>query len=265
MRARGRWLILSLMRPGFVVPAIASTLALVACSGGPGDTSASTTAASASTSSAATSDETTATTTAATSEATAATESTATTSTTSTTSTTGLELCNFGTTNNSTGSDQPWIELRHRGEPLDPGGTLSLECGFQGSFMFEIVPTFGGFTPAEEYVYFDLWLDIDGHNDNPDGHFYSTGSAPIFVGCMEDTYYDGGFASSFQLILFDRISDFAALDGLPAHFHLEFTGDGQPVVVDLDLTVAATPDEQWQFCGYIGDTDTDSGTGTTGP
>ena len=97
----------------------------------------------------------------------------------------------------------------------------------------------------------------------------STGSAPIFVGCTEDTYYDGGFANSFQIIIFDRISDFTALDGLPAHLHLDFVGDGVPVVVDLDLTLAATPDESWLFCGYVVDTDTDTDTGstsgTTGP
>lgn len=267
LRARAPWLILSFMRPGLhlVTPL---SLALVACSGGTTGTTASTGATSSSASASATTDDATSTT-AATTTTTAAT-TTASTTAASTTGTTGLELCHFGTTGNSTGSDQPWIELYNRGEALEAGGALQLECGFQGSFMFEVVPYFGGFTPTDEYVYFDLWLDVDGHNDNPDGHFYSNETAPIFVGCMEDTYYDGGFAGTFQVLLFDRISDFAALDGLPAHLHLEFSGDGQPVVVDLDLVVSAAPTEDWQFCGYVGDTDTDTDTGgstsgTTGP
>ncbi|MEZ4448942.1 MAG: hypothetical protein R3B09_05620 [Nannocystaceae bacterium] len=256
------------MRPGLILSS-ALPLALAACSGDSGsstggETTASTTAATATDST----DSTTASTTDASSTATTTATTTSTTAE-STTSTTGVELCNFGTTGDSMGSEQPWIELYNKGVRLADAGVLNLECGFQGSFMFEVVPYFGSFTPADEYVYFNLWLDVDGHNENPDGHFYSNSSAPILVGCGEETGYDGGFANTFQMLLFDLVTDLAALDGLPAHLHVDFVGDGVPVVVDLDLTLSVTPTDEWQFCGYV-DTDTDTGTDTdstsgTGP
>ena len=195
---------------------------------------------------------------------------TAATTGTGTGATTGLELCHFGTTGDSTGGDAPWLELYHLGEPLLDGGVLHLVCGGQGIFMFEVTPFLGGFMPTEDYVHFEVALDIEGHNDGPEGHFYAATPYDILVGCVED-YYDFGGATSFQMVVFDEIANLTDLDGLPGHLHVGYSADGMSVEIDLDLTINTMPSEDWLFCGYEdttgGTTDgtTGTSTGTTGP
>ena len=72
--------------------------------------------------------------------------------------------------------------------PLVDGGALQLQCGGQGVFMFEVYPVFGGFTPTDDYVEFQVVLDIDGHNEGPTGHFYGESTHNILVGCIDDYY-----------------------------------------------------------------------------
>ncbi|MCA9636909.1 MAG: hypothetical protein KC420_12860, partial [Myxococcales bacterium] len=186
---------------------------------------------------------------------------------TDSTSTTGDELCYFGTTGNSGGADGPWLELYHQGAALQEGGVLRLECGFQGSYMFEVVPVLGGFTPLGKYVHFEVALDVEGHTEGPLGHFFYALPYDILVGCIEDPNYDDPsfFPTSFQMQVHDEVANLLALDGLPAHLHVGFTGDGMSVEIDLDLTISAAPDDSWAFCGYedTGGTTTDGTTGGT--
>ena len=182
---------------------------------------------------------------------TSTTSATGTTSATSTTSataatTTGFELCNFGTSGGSGGAPGPWLELYAYGELLVDGATLSLICGGQGTFMFEVRPKFGGFTPASEFVTFDVTLDIDGHA-GPTGHFSST-TPEIFVACSDEPY--DFYIDTFQMLVFDDLASIAELDGLPGHLRVSFTADGETITSDIDLTIDAAPSPNWEFCIY---------------
>jgi hypothetical protein len=174
----------------------------------------------------------------------------ATTTTTSTsTSTTGFEVCHFGGTGESGGSVDPWLEVTYKGELLSDGITLDLECGLQGLFMLELVPYFGGFELDDETVLFDVVVDIDGFNDNPDGHFYSVEGLPFYVGC---DVFDGGVAYVLPIIPPDIIDDLVALDGAQGEVTVTMYPDGgDPVTVMNTVKVGAVADEMWEFCGYM--------------
>jgi hypothetical protein len=174
-----------------------------------------------------------------------------------TTGTTGEELCYFGTSAGTAGVEGAWIELHHggyndHGALVEDGDALPIVCGFQGAYMFELTPVLGGFTPAGDYVYFDVWLDVEGHTEGFGGHFYGDDHLGILVGCIDDPYAEDPnlWPITFQVLVHDEIDDVLALNGLPAHFHAAFEGDGMSVVVDYDLTLAAQPDATWEFCGY---------------
>ncbi|MEZ4381823.1 MAG: hypothetical protein R3A79_10755 [Nannocystaceae bacterium] len=211
------------LQPHLLGLALPSALLVIACAGGPSTT--------ATTASATTDDETT--------------------------GTTADELCYFDTSGGSAGADGPWIELYHggyaeHGPRVDDGDPLAIVCGFQGAYMFEVSPVLGGFTPKGDYVYFDVWLDVEGHTEGFDGHFWGDDHLGILVGCIDDPYAEDPnlWPITFQILVHDEIDDVVALDGLPAHLHAAFEGDGMSVVVDYDLTLAAQPDATWEFCGY---------------
>ncbi|MCA9663503.1 MAG: hypothetical protein KC486_34555 [Myxococcales bacterium] len=181
---------------------------------------------------------------------TAATTTTGESTTSMSTSTTGFEVCHFGGTGESGGSMDPWLEVTHKGAMLSDGITLNLECGLQGLFMLELIPYFGGFELDDETVLFDVVVDVDGFNDNPDGHFYSIEGFHFYVGC---DVFDGGVAYVIPIIPPDTIDDLLALDGAQGEVTVTMypDGGGDPVTVMNTVKVGAVADDMWEFCGYM--------------
>ncbi len=168
---------------------------------------------------------------------------------TSTSGTTGAEICHFGGTGESGGSQSPWLEVYHGGMPLQDGLVFGLSCGFQGFYMFELDPYFGGFDLDDEFVSFAVTMDVEGYNLNPDGHFYSIADLTLYIGC---DIFDG--QSYFLPILPpDGIPDLLVLDGLPATVSVALhpDGGGDDVVVAAAVTLKVAPDDSWQICGYM--------------
>ncbi|MCB9703494.1 MAG: hypothetical protein H6711_16495 [Myxococcales bacterium] len=130
-------------------------------------------------------------------------------------------------------------------EPLVPGATLPLECGGQGLFMFGLYPRFGGFTPASEFLDFSVVVDVEGFNDNPEGHFFS-GPVSYYLGCEPIL---GGVGGVLPVIPWDEIPDLTALDGEPAQVHVVMHAPGGDVTVDVEVVLSAVKDDGWAFCG----------------
>lgn len=173
-----------------------------------------------------------------------ASDPTTTTAATTTDSTTGdAEFCQGW----ETADGEPYLVLHDRlGAELKSGGTLPLECGGQGIFMFGLYPTFGGFTPASDNLDFKLVVDVEGFNTNPEGHFYSADPVGYYVSCDPIL---GGVLGVLPVFPLDNLDDLTALDGKPAHVQVSMPTGGAPVVVELDLTLAVVPDASWDFCG----------------
>ncbi|MBK8263176.1 MAG: hypothetical protein IPK80_17770 [Nannocystis sp.] len=166
--------------------------------------------------------------------------------TTSETTTTGEELCHYGSSGDSGGSAAPWLEVEHKGAPVSSGSVLDLECGLQGLFMFELVPYFGGFEPDGEIVELSIVVDVDGHNINPEGHFYSAANFNFYIGC---DVFDGGIAYILPIIPPDTFGDVTQLDGLDADITVTLhPKDAAPVVVQAAVKLRVKPQEGWDFC-----------------
>jgi len=177
----------------------------------------------------------------------------ATTTTTSTTSagttaatTSDLHICHFGTTG---GSTEPWLELAHHGIPVEDGITLDLECGLQGLFMLELVPTFGGFEPDDLDVLMDVKVDVDGFNLNPDGHFFNFEEFHFYIGC---DVFDGAVGYILPVLLPDTLDDVTELHGAMGQLSVTLypDGGGDPVTVESSFTINIEVGETWEFCGY---------------
>lgn len=140
---------------------------------------------------------------------------------------------------------EPHLELYNDTVLLADGGTLALECGGQGLFMFGLYPEFGGFTPASDNIGFDLVVDVEGHNSNPDGHFYSTVDAGYYVGC-EDLI--GGLFGVVPVFPPDN-DDPLLLDGLPATLHVVMHSGADSVTLDMNVTLSVQPADDFAFCG----------------
>jgi len=165
------------------------------------------------------------------------------------TTTSGLEICHFGTTGGSGGSSDPWLEVAHHGTIVEDGIMLDLECGVQGLFMLELIPTFGGFEPDDLTVAIDMTVDVDGFNLNPDGHFYTIEELPFYIGC---DVFDGGVGYILPVIPPDTIEDITELHGAEGQLSVTLypDGGGDPVTVDSTFTINVEVDEMWEFCGY---------------
>lgn len=169
---------------------------------------------------------------------------------TSADSTTGAEaLCNGWS---ERGPDMPWLELYDiEGQPLVSGGTYSLACGGQGSWMLPIFPHMGGWELPEPTLVFSVEVVVEGF-PGPFGSFYDEPAYYYGLECFEDTF-DGGFSHDCIAVLPpDDIADLAALDGAPATIHLELAVEGsEPLVVDLvDMTLSAPADVVAGGCGF---------------
>lgn len=141
----------------------------------------------------------------------------------------------------------PFMDLHDKdGNLLTTGSPLPLECGGQGVFMFGLYPTFGGFTPTGDIMDVDIVVDVDGFNNNPEGHFYSAHPVGYWVSCQDVL---GGVLGVLPVFPFDNLDDLTALDGKPAQLHITVPIGDEPLVVDLDVVLSVTPDDSWDFCG----------------
>lgn len=140
----------------------------------------------------------------------------------------------------------PYLDLYGIDEALlVDGGEIQLECGPQGSFMFGLYPSFGGFTPPGDQISFDVVVDVEGHNTNPEGHFYSVTDSGYYVGCEQII---GGVLGVVPVIPGDN-EDVLALDGLLADFHVVLHTANGDITIDMKLTLLAKDDGSWEFCG----------------
>jgi len=230
--------------------ALASVLLMPAC----GDDESSADASSGSSSSGAASSDSGPLTTAPVSSSSSGSETTSGTTTgptsTSADSTTGAEmLCNGWSED---GPTSPWLELYDgQDQPLASGGTYSLACGGQGSWMLPIFPRMGGWELAEAALTFSVEVVVEGF-PGPFGSFYREPAYYYDLQCFEDTF-DGGFAHDCIAVLPpDDIPDLALLDGAPTTIHIELAVEGdEPIVMDLvDLTISAPAELVTSGCGF---------------
>lgn len=141
-----------------------------------------------------------------------------------------------------------WLELYNKTmEPLTSGATLPLECGGQGIFMFGIYPQFGGFAPTDtDILDFDLVVDVEGYNTNPDGHFYNVSPIGYYVSCE---MIIGGVVGVLPVFPLDSVPNVTDLDGKPATVKVVMHAPDGDVTVETDVVLSAVKDDTWTFCG----------------
>jgi hypothetical protein len=165
-------------------------------------------------------------------------------STTDTAEETGEEPEYCGITNSG---DAPWFDVRHDDFDLEDGATLRLECGPQGSFMFEFLVELGGFVPPTDTVPFAVTMLVDGFDVGPGNAFYTTQDYPVYIGCEE---FDGGLSSRNYIRIFppDEIADLTEMNGADVTMSFIMKAAGQEIPFDLAGTVEAAEDETWGCC-----------------
>lgn len=153
------------------------------------------------------------------------------------------------------------------GVKIVDGTALAAECGGQGSLMIPIYPHFGGFTPEEDFVGFDVILDVEGFNLGVGGHFFQSMGHQQDVNCAyTEPYYDGYSYAFIPIFPPDAIPDIKAIDGKPGVLHVTLhspIGD-----MTLDAKVVMSVPMGVEDCGYGGyDTGGYGSTsgGSTGP
>lgn len=153
------------------------------------------------------------------------------------------------------GPAEPWFALQAGGDPLASGDDLAVQCGFQGAFMVPFDATLGGFEPTGDSVRFQISLDVEGFNVGPNGHFAQS-TIDLFVGCC-DGYY-GCYYQTTYFIIFppDLIDDPSVIHGLPGKLTVNMDIPQGDVLQEVDVTMWAMPDGNWDFClntGYFSD------------
>jgi hypothetical protein len=165
-------------------------------------------------------------------------------------STGGEELCGITEDPDQPG---PWFELRNFDVVVADGTTLVLECGGQGSLMFYLRSTQGGFVPEGETAYYSVTLDVPGFDDlSPTGHFFQDPNAGVDVGCAAADEFEGGFSlDGVAVIPPDALLDPTMVDGLPGMLHVELqVPGGTPVVLDAAVTLEVAPEMTPENCSF---------------
>ena len=146
-----------------------------------------------------------------------------------------------------TAEGEPYLSFYTKDKVLlADGGTLPLECGGQGLFMFGLYGEFGGFTPTSDIVDFAVIADVEGFNMNPEGHFYSADPVGYYVSCVQTDGGPQGFVPIFPL---DNLQDLTALDGKPANIQVVMHTDEGDLTVDYSVTLSVQKDDSWGLCG----------------
>lgn len=148
------------------------------------------------------------------------------------------------------GPATPWLELYDaNGDALASGGTLTLQCGGQGSWMFPIFPHMGGWALPDANVLFAIEVVVEGF-PGPFGSFYQEDTYFYSLSCPDDDLEGGFFHDCISVLPPDDIADLGQLDGAPTTVHVELQVDGgEPLVIDLvDLTLSAPADVVAKGC-----------------
>lgn len=152
------------------------------------------------------------------------------------------------------GPDMPWLTLSASdGTPLESGGTFSIECGGQGSWMFAIYPEMGGWEIQSTTLVFDVEVVVEGFPGALGGSFYEDDALIYDVECGSGETFDGGFVHDCIAVFPpDTIADLSELDGAPATIHVELgTQGGDPLIVDLvDMTLSAPAEIVSEDCFF---------------
>lgn len=139
---------------------------------------------------------------------------------------------------------------------LESGGTWPISCGGQGSWMFALFPSLGGFTPVGGGVEFAIDIEVEGFS-GPGGQFHLSPGYPYDVVCSSGggTFVDGGFEHDCIAILppDEYLADLSVLDGAVATIDISLLGpDGTPVanVALTDVTLSARERRVTEDCFF---------------
>lgn len=139
---------------------------------------------------------------------------------------------------------------------LESGGTWPISCGGQGSWMFALFPSLGGFTPVGGGVEFAIDIEVEGFS-GPGGQFHLSPGYPYDVVCSSGggTFVDGGFEHDCIAILppDEYLADLSVLDGAVATIDISLLGpDGTPVanVALTDVTLSAPERRVTEDCFF---------------
>lgn len=144
-------------------------------------------------------------------------------------------------------AEEPFLSMYILGgEMLEDGVHWPIECGGQGLWMFGLYPALGGWDPMNEGLTFTVEVDVEGHNNNPAGHFFS-GEVGYYIGC-EDVL--GGVLGVAPVFPPDDLADLAVLDGLPAQVRVTLVAGDQELMVEAAVTLSAPSDLVLQGCEF---------------
>jgi hypothetical protein len=154
----------------------------------------------------------------------------------------------------TTGAEEGWIEIGWGLDvftPFEEGGPFPIYRGTQGLYMFTMPIRGGGFPlppdPSDfthpDIPMLDVWLDIEGYEVTPDGHFieYTDYPVPFDIDLSAGGTYE--YVSVWMVI--SETTDPAALEGLPAQLHAELScADGQVLIANQALVVGSVIETQ---------------------
>jgi hypothetical protein len=139
-----------------------------------------------------------------------------------------------------------WLTLAHFGETVTDGLALKVECGPQGAFMINVIPSVGGFDPDSEWIEFDVSLEVPGFNLGPGGMFYGAQAQPYYVGCDEG---EPDAHAALSILVPDGIFDIETLDRRAARLRITARPfSAPPLMVEYAVTLAAENEGDYFFC-----------------
>ncbi len=161
---------------------------------------------------------------------------------------------------------EPWLSLGGASGFVD-GDTMELVCGPQGFWMFEMRPSYGGFTLQGATVRIDYEVRVEDFNII-DGRFAKGGLNSPALCCDITDYYEqqaGLYAcnqdylglcysysyalGSFRFFPPDSIPTLSDLDGKMVEVDISMTaGDAGPQ--DFQFTGTVSVSGEWEDCGY---------------
>ena len=143
---------------------------------------------------------------------------------------------------------EPWFELYQFGEIVFDGDILQLQCGGQGTFMFELFPAFGGFVPESAYVGFRSVLDVEAFNLGPTGFLADRDACVLAECCPLDGCGDYYFVDYVQMWPSDLVGDMALLHQQPGIMTVTMYAPGGPIERSWEVELSAIPDMSWDVC-----------------
>ncbi len=138
-------------------------------------------------------------------------------------------------------ASRPFLELYSDSQQttaMTSGGVWPISCGGQGSWMFAIFPTLGGFSPEGGTVEFLVDIEVEGFS-GPSGQFFLSPGYPYDVQCSSGGgTFDGGFLHDCIAVLppDEYLADLSVLDGASATVTVELLGPEGTALASVELT-----------------------------